>query len=109
MRRLPLRCVVTLHMRMAVPTMPVLRLRDLDGGQVQMPVPHAGLGHQPLGEAPEPAGRAAQQGHLQAVLVVEMDLERREDKIVMSVLGIGQALGEIPLVVVVDMETQPTE
>ena len=65
---------------------------------------HAALGDHVLGEMLHLVGLAAQDGHLHAAVMVEMGVHRGERQLVMVVEGVGQPLGELPRVVVVDID-----
>lgn len=56
--------------------MSVAGFRHVDGGQMQVPVPHSGFRDQALGKGPERTGRAAQQSDLKTILVVKMNMQR---------------------------------
>lgn len=73
----------------------------LDRDEVQAAVAHARLGGQARGQLAHRRHRALQHGALEAVLVIEMHVHRRDHQVVVRVLALGEALGEIARVVVV--------
>lgn len=99
-----------MHMRVGVVVMMglavgmvVVAAFDLGRHQMQAPVAHPGLGDGRLGELTERRRVPLQEDHLEAVFVVEMDVQRGEDQVVMGVLGLGQAAGQFTLVMVEDI------
>src|ERR1700761_3290177 len=79
----------------------VLRPGDFDGGQRDTAMMHASFRNQAFGEIPDLAGGTAQQRHFEAVLMVEMDVEGRQDHVMVAVLRVGEPLREVALMMVV--------
>lgn len=82
-------------------TMPAML--HLGGDQMQIPVPHAGLGDRLFGELPDGGRRPPQQNDLQAILMVEMDMQRRKHQVVVAVLRLGQTARQFPLMMIIDI------
>src|SRR6185437_4394591 len=93
------------HMLVAVPRAAVAVLAAVDGGghQVEMAVAHAALADRVVGELLDRARGAAQHRHLQAAVVVEMDVHGRDLQVVVPMLCLGQPLAELPGLVIVDV------
>lgn len=75
----------------------------LKGDQVQMTMPHAALGTQCVGKAPDIGRWPAQDHRLQTIIVIEMTVHRRHRQVVVIVLQAGQPFGQFALVVVIDI------
>jgi len=75
----------------------------LDGDQVQLPVVDASFGDHRIGEPTDLARLAPQDHALDAVLVIEVSVHRGHRQVVMLVLQPRETLGQIPLMVVVDV------
>jgi len=60
----------------------VIVLLDHHRDHVQMPVAHAPLGDDLVGETPDPPHRAAEDGHLQAVVVIQVHVHAGERELV---------------------------
>lgn len=72
------------------------------GHEHELAVPNATFSHQCLCERPHGIHGAAQHCRFQAVVMVEMDMQRRQADVMVVVLKGGQATGELTLVMVVD-------
>ena len=70
---------------------------------MQVAVPDASLVGDPIGEAPEIANPSAQHCNFKAFVLIEMHMQRRDRKIMMVVLAVGQAPGEVTGLVVIDV------
>ena len=82
--------VMGVFMPMTVP-MPVIAVgvrddADVGRDQMQLAVPHAALGHQSVGEVAHRVGAALQHRHLQAGIMVEVDVQRRVRQVVVGVV-----------------------
>jgi hypothetical protein len=75
----------------------------LDRDDVELAVAHAALGRHGVGEGAHRAGGPLEDHAFEAVVVVEMGVHGRHGQIVMAMLQDGEPLGEIALVVVVDV------
>ncbi len=76
---------------------------EVGRNQIEGAVAHAALGHHGMGEFAHVRSRSAQDHRLHAVLVVEVGVHGRHGEVVVRVLGGGQPLGQVALVVVVDV------
>ena len=76
---------------------------ELDRDEVEATVADLGLGHELVGERADLLGSAAQNQRLHAVVVIQMHMHGRQHDLVMLVLEIGEALGEIARMVIVDI------
>jgi len=72
------------------------------GGGNNLPVPDTLGAHQALAHGDDLACPAAQDEHLEAVVLVEVHVQRRHHRLVMLVLDVGQFLRQAGRVVVVD-------
>jgi len=90
-------------MAVTTPAMGVASRLDLDGHSDQLSVAHPALGGDVLGEMTDVVHRAAQYCHLEAALMVEMHMHRRQRQIVVVVEGTGQPLGERAAFMIVDI------
>jgi len=81
----------------------VVALVDFDGDDIEAAVADAALGDQGIGEAAHRGDRPLEYHTFQAVVVVEMGMQGRHGQVVVAVLEFGQALGEVALVVVIDI------
>lgn len=91
--------VIIIGMRpMTVPAM-----FQFGGDQVQMAMPHTGLGDGRFGKLPDGRGAAPQENNLQAILMIEMNMQCRQHQIVMAVLRLGQATRQLPLMMIIDI------
>ena len=70
---------------------------------VKVAVANAAAGDEAIAEFPHPAERAAQHAGLQAVVVVEVHVQRGHAQIVMRVLRVGELAPELSVVMVVDV------
>ncbi len=86
-----------------VGTRRAVRVVGLDGDEIHLPVAHAPLGLRPARERAHRGGRTLEDDALETVVVVEVHVHRRDDQIVVLVLRLGEALGQLALVVVVDV------
>ena len=88
--------LANMHVEMAVtmPAMRVARCLDLVWHGDQPSVAHPALGGDVIGEMTDVVHRAAQYCDLEAALVVEMHMHRRQRQIAVVVEGTGQPLGE---------------
>lgn len=75
----------------------------LDGHEVEMAVPHARFSREARSERAHGCHRSLQDGALEAVLVIEVHVQGRDHEIVAGVLALGESLGEVAFVVVVDV------
>jgi hypothetical protein len=69
---------------------------DLGRNKMELAVTHAALVCGLVRERSQLGGRAAQDGNLQAGIVVEMDMHRRHLQIVMVMLRFGELLAKRP-------------
>src|SRR5579883_139672 len=76
---------------------------QIGADEIEIPVPHAALGDQPVRELPHPLDRPLQQHRFQAVLVIDVRMRRGYDQVVVGVLQTRQTLGQLTLVMVVDV------
>ena len=76
---------------------------DIDRDRPEFSMPHTLLGYHPLGKRQDGSGRAAQYHALEAVVVVQMRMQRRNGDIVLPVLHGRESPRQITLVVVVDI------
>ena len=76
---------------------------------VEPPVTDLALGHQLVGELAYFGGRAPQDDGLQAIVVVEMHMHRRQHQLMMFVLKIGEPLGKVAGVMVVHVGKRATQ
>ena len=67
-------------------------------------VPHAALGDHVLGEMLDRAGLALEHRHLQATVVIEVNVQGRQRQFVMVVEGFGEAAGKLPRGMIVDVD-----
>ena len=72
------------------------------GDDLQSAVLHASRREQPLGDALELVAPPAEHDDLEAAVVVEVDVQGRANAVAELVLNLGQLLGELAHVVVVD-------
>ena len=77
--------------------------RGLDRHDMQVGMTHAPLRGEGIGKAPHLTERSPQNGHLQAGLVVEMDMHPGNAEVVMIVKGAGQPLRQSTGFMVVDI------
>jgi hypothetical protein len=70
---------------------------------MQIAVPHAALRYHRVGKGLNLVDRTAEHGDLRAVVVIEMNVQRRNRKIVIIVLFADQPLCEITGLVLVDI------
>jgi hypothetical protein len=61
------------------------------------------LGDGGVGECLDPLDRATQHDTLQAIVMIEVDVQGRDIEVVMCVMALGQAAGELALVMVEDV------
>jgi hypothetical protein len=97
------------YVNMRVPSgriaaMRVLLLLDFDRHHDDSAVTHAALRDNALGEMSNFVGSAAQQGHLHAAFMIEMDVHGGERQIVMLVERTRQAFRQLARLVVVDVD-----
>jgi hypothetical protein len=90
-------------MAVATPAMRVARRLDLDWHGEQLSVAHSALCGDVLSEMTNVVHRAAQNCDLEAALVVEMHMHRRQRQIVVVVKRAGEPLGERATFVIVDI------
>src|ERR1700757_3686780 len=92
-------------MLVAVARAAVAMLATVYGGRPQgkMPVAHAALADRVVGELLHRAGRASQHRDLEAAVVIEMDVHRRDLQVVMALLRLGEPLAELARLVVIDI------
>ena len=81
----------------------VSRRVDFHRDQVELAVMNPPLGHHPVGEAADVTGAPLQDDALDAVIMVEVRMHRRHRQVMVFVLEPREALGQVPLVVVVDV------
>ena len=67
-------------------------------------MPHPTFGNDMVGEVADRSKFAAQDGHFQAALVVEMDMQGCNGELVMGVEGIRQPLGKLATRVIVNVD-----
>lgn len=82
-------------------TVTILHSRDRD--EVKIAIADTTPGNETIGERSQSGHRTAQHAGFQAVIMVEMDVQRGHPEIVMVVLCAGQTRGEIALLVIVDV------
>src|SRR5712664_1180189 len=70
---------------------------------IEPPVTDLALGHQLVGELAHLGSGAAQDDGLQAIIVVEVHVHRRQDQLMVFVLKIGEPLGQVAGVMVVNI------
>ena len=78
--------------------------QDIGRHQDDAAMADAALGDHVLGEVLHLVGLAAQDGHLHAAVVVEVGVHRGERQLVVVMESVGEPLGELPRVVVVDVD-----
>jgi hypothetical protein len=78
-----------------------VRLAHLDADQVQLSVAYAAFGDDGIGKITHPLHRTLEHDALDALLVVEMGVHRRDGEVVVRVLDARQALGELAFVMIV--------
>lgn len=81
----------------------VLAPADVDGDEVQLAVPYAAFRGEGMGEGPYRGRGAAQDDALQAIVVVEVGVQGGDGQVVLAMLQGGQSLGQVALVMVVDV------
>ena len=89
-------------MRMGVLMAVVVVLFHIHRHDIDLPVAHAALGHDAFANAAHFGGGAAQQRGFEAVVVVEMAVERGDDVLAVVVLDVVEQVLEPVAVVVVD-------
>ncbi len=72
------------------------------GDQLQATLLHAAGGEETIAHALELVGATSQDNHLEAVVVIEVDVERRAHLFAKLVLRCGQTFGELADMVIVD-------
>lgn len=72
-----------------------------DGDEVEMTVPDPGFRRQLVGKLPHRARIALQDHRLEAILVIEMHVHRRDGEVVSFMLTRRESFGERPLMMVV--------
>ena len=75
----------------------------LDRDKTHLSVLDVALGDHRLGKFPDRGGAAAQDGDFEAIVVVEMNMHRRDLKIVMIVMCVRQSLRQFARVVIEDV------
>src|ERR1700677_198883 len=70
--------------------MTMLRRLDVDRNEAHLSMPNAALGDDGLGKLPDRPPVAAEHRHFQAILVIEMDMQGGDRKVVMMVEGLGE-------------------
>ena len=88
-----------MHMRLPLVPQTIRIHRD----QVELAMPHAGLRDHRLREVHYVLGLASQDHGLDAIVVIQVRVHRRDRHVVMIVLHLGKPAGELPLVMVVDV------
>ena len=76
---------------------------SLDGNDVQLSVANPGFRDDGIGTLVHGADRPPKNGHLKAILVIEMDVHRRQHEVVVLVLGFREPPGQFALMMVVDV------
>jgi hypothetical protein len=78
----------------------VRRRVDRDRDESDLPMRDAAFGDDGAREILDRLGFASEHGHFKATVVIEMDVHRRDVKVVPRVLRVGQALRQFARVVV---------
>lgn len=73
------------------------------GNPVQATVANARLGHHRIAESLDLRRRSLEQYRLQAVVMVQMHVQRGDGQVMVGVMRLGEPLAELPLVVVVEV------
>jgi len=81
----------------------MLLVPDFYRHHMQLAVPDAASRHHRIGETFDASDIAAENDHLQAVVVIHMHVHAGQRQVVMVMLHRGNAAGEIGLVVIVDV------
>ena len=89
--------------RLVVAVVAVAASHHLGGHEMEVPVAHPGLGDGHFGQAANIGRGTLENGDLQAVLVVEMDVQGRQHQIVVGVLSLGEPARQLALVMVVNV------
>ena len=76
---------------------------ELDGYANKASVAYAALGNNMLSEAPDIAHSTLEHCDLQATVVIQVDVHRRDRQIMVVVKGSGQALRQFPFPVIIDV------
>ena len=76
--------------------------RRLDHGrdEADLPMGHAALGDDGLRKRPHRGGIAAQDGQLEATVVIQVNVQGRDLQLMMRMMGIRKALGQLARMVV---------
>jgi len=76
---------------------------DLDTDQIEAAVAHAAFGHDRFSKTPDSGARTAQDDAFDAMVVVQMGMQRGHGEIMMAVLQPGEPFGQFTLVMVVQV------
>ena len=79
------------------------RMLDLDGDEIELPVLDTTLGRNGIGKATDVTRTSLEHDALDAMVVIEMRMHRRDRQVMVVVLQRSQALGQVPLMMVVDV------
>ena len=90
-------------MRNGVTSMSVRPFDQFGRNQMQVAVANSSLGDRRVGEFAYVGGMALQNRRLEAVVVIEMNVKRRQHEIVVIVLGLRQPPREVALIVIEDV------
>ena len=79
------------------------RVIDLDGDEIELAVLDTTLGRNGIGKATDVTRTSLEHDALDAMVVIEMRMHRRDRQVMVVVLQRSQALGQVALMVVVDV------
>ena len=78
-------------------------LERRDGDESRLPMHHTAFGDHRFREISNRTGVAAQDGHFEATVGIQMDVHRCDLKTMMRVVGIGQSLRQFAGLMIVDV------
>src|SRR5438105_1359826 len=87
-----LRNQMKMAVMMVIRARPAVFVAPLDADDVDVAVPHAALGLQPVRQRAYRRRRTLENDGFETMLVIEMNVRRRDDQIVLRMLCVGQPL-----------------